>query len=133
MSSERIAELEAKVRELRGELNELTDARDAAESAALVGKMYRYRNSYSCPEDEADYWQLYTKVLSSNDHGSLSVLNFQTDKDGRAEIEITLGVACSFGYRDEIGADEFNEALAAFNRLVSDRCQQHAAAPKDRP
>lgn len=133
MSSERIAELEAKMREIRGELNELTDARDASAAAALVGRTFRYRNCYSCPEDDADYWWLYTRILSSDEHGSLSILNFQTDKNGRAEIEITLGVACSFGYRDEIGADEFNEALAAFNKLVSDRCQQHAAAPKDRP
>lgn len=60
-------------------------ARDRA-NAALVGKCFRYRNSYSCPTKPEDYWFMYVKVIAAKD-GQVSVFQFQTDKDGKFSID----------------------------------------------
>jgi len=49
----------------------------------LIGKCYRYRNSFG---NENEGWWLYIRVLEIED-GNLIVHRFQTDRNGRIEIE----------------------------------------------
>jgi hypothetical protein len=54
----------------------------------LVGKCFKYKNSYSSPEKESDYWYLYRKVLRiADEHPFIVSFDFQTDKDGKISIE----------------------------------------------
>src|SRR6185312_4073195 len=40
------------------------EKRERAQHAEkLVGRCFRYRNSYSCPKDESERWWLYRRVL----------------------------------------------------------------------
>lgn len=57
----------------------------AVENKKLVGKCFRYRNCYSCPEKPSDYWWLYMRVTKADGYW-LYAQQFQVDKNG----------ACSF-------------------------------------
>ena len=58
--------------------------RDAAQ-AAIVGRCFKYRNSYSCPESDDDRWWLYAKVTHVRD-GSVWCFEFQRDSRGHFEV-----------------------------------------------
>lgn len=82
------------------ELERLIQSRDAAQvelweiekqeaeerNRSLIGKCFKYRNSYSCPQEDKDYWWMYMKV-SGVSGTSLRVWRFQTDKYGKVDIE----------------------------------------------
>ncbi len=51
------------------------------------GTYWKYKNSYSCPENPSDYWFLYKKVIQVKDLTWLKTLEFQTDKYGTLEIK----------------------------------------------
>jgi hypothetical protein len=53
---------------------------------ALVGKFFRYRNNFSCPEKPSDYWWLYVHVLRMEKGGHLIAHQFQTDSHGSITI-----------------------------------------------
>lgn len=55
------------------------------ENKNLIGKCFKYRNCYSCPEKESDYWYIYTMIRSADGH-KLRAHEFQVDKNGRVEI-----------------------------------------------
>lgn len=75
-------ELKQQEREINRRLHAIRDAERFEENKGLVGKTYRYRNNYSCPEKPSDYWWLYAKVQKIDKHGHLTVFEFQTDKHG---------------------------------------------------
>jgi hypothetical protein len=79
--------------ELRQKSNEAREALYAAEAAerdqrnaALVGKCFRGRSSYSCPEGPDDYWLTYAKVIDTDD-GQIVLFEFQCDKHGKYMVE----------------------------------------------
>lgn len=79
-----------------------------------VGKFYRYRNCYSCPQQESDYWWLYYAVTGIDKDGNLKAWSFQDDNAGRLTIEFNRVVlALTDGYR-EIVRGEFAEAWRDF-------------------
>lgn len=115
------------IKELREQAKKLNAAVWKAEreesdrqNAALVGRTFKFRNSYGgC--DESEKWWLYGKVIDIKD-GGLLMFRFQTDNNGRIEIEpaqYKVGIADS-GYQ-EIPEKEFDRAWAALlikvNRL----------------
>jgi hypothetical protein len=53
----------------------------------FVGKHYKYKNSYSCPESETDYWWLYVRVKEIKDY-HLVCQTFQKDKYGKIMIDL---------------------------------------------
>lgn len=53
------------------------------QNVKLIGKCYRYRNSFG---NENKGWWLYIQVLELED-GNLIVHRFQTDSNGRIEVE----------------------------------------------
>jgi len=80
-------ELEKQVKALREELDEIETREQIKETKKLVGKCFKYRNCYSCPESEGDYWWLYSKVLDQNKEGDLHTLSFEKDKYNKVNIE----------------------------------------------
>ncbi len=57
----------------------------APKRRALVGKCYRYRNNYSCPQKASDYWWMWVKVVGV-DGGNIQVVQVQLDKYGTAGV-----------------------------------------------
>lgn len=109
----------------RANLDAIEKRKRRSASKKLVGKCFKYRNCFSLPQSDADYWWLYLRVLGVDDYGHPVGVTFQVDKDGRAEIEpslrlMSLGIERS-GYI-EIPQTEFVAAqrsiLAAVERLV---------------
>ncbi len=52
------------------------------------GKYFKYRNSFSCPKAEKDYWYIYHHVTSVEHTSLFQCKSFQTDKDGKITIEL---------------------------------------------
>lgn len=57
------------------------------ENGPKVGKTFRTRNNYSCPEKPSDYWWLYAKVTRMDEGGLLYATTFQTDRYGQITIQ----------------------------------------------
>jgi hypothetical protein len=79
--------------DLRRKAEEARDALYAAEAeerdrrnAALVGKCFRGRTSYSCPEGPDDYWPVFAKVIGV-EGGQLILFEFSCDKNGKYVID----------------------------------------------
>jgi len=53
----------------------------------FIGKYYKYKNSYSCPESATDYWWLYVRVKEIKDY-HLVCQTFQKDKYGKIMIDL---------------------------------------------
>lgn len=108
-------ELQAVINQARSELNEIEEAELAESMATLLGKFFKYRNSYSCPEDEADYWWLYQTYVDL--HGTVMCVEFQTDKFGKFEVERKEAFHMPYGKMLPIKAGEF---YTAWEKAVSD-------------
>lgn len=118
------SKLREEARKLMDCANALEVAETNASNAALVGRAFKYRNCYSCPESESDYWSLYQLVLSAND-GCLQVLRFERDKYGKAEA--TKDVTSGYTLGEEITLDEFAKARDEFAAYVSEMLRARGA------
>ncbi len=106
---------------LRHELDKIARKKRQDENTAYVGKCFRYRNSYSCPESEADYWWLYAMVTGLSDSGQPVGISFQTDKNGDIEFKSKLWFTGSAGY-EEISGEAFAIQFdMAINRTIAMR------------
>jgi hypothetical protein len=111
----RKAELEATLTAARDELRAIEDAEAARQAEKLVGNCYVYRNCYSCPESEADRWNLYLRVVGATEGGGVSVVEFEVDKYGEVRIHRSsrpYQVFTGGGYKP-IGLSELTAAWAA--------------------
>ncbi len=109
---DRKKELDTILRKARTELNRIEEAERDAENRALIGKCFKYRNSYS----EGQKWWLYQRVVSVKG-GMVNIFGFETDIRGKIEIYVekhmwahTLGQAISLG--------EFRTAWRATMRKI---------------
>lgn len=80
---DRIAELTGKLDAMRLDLRDLQELEFeeviAPQMRENIGRCYKYRNSYSCPSDQSDYWWMYVRVVGMRD-GCYRLLCFQRDK-----------------------------------------------------
>jgi hypothetical protein len=81
-----IEELERIAREANLAVSEARDKLRDQENKAVIGKCFRTRNNYSCPEKPTDYWWLYVRVVGVR-HGSVVCHLFETDKYGKVMID----------------------------------------------
>ena len=72
---------------LAAKLRQVEDAERECEAVKLVGTYWKYRNCYSCPDKESDYWWLYVKVVKTDGRGHLTTFDFQTDKYGNVSTK----------------------------------------------
>jgi hypothetical protein len=61
-----------------------------------IGFCYRYRNSYSCPQTDADYWWMYVKITGVID-GAYQAVNAQKDSYGKVSVETHQAVIAERG------------------------------------
>ncbi len=102
-------ELEQLITVARAELDEIRFKEEKAVSANLVGKCFKYRNYYSCPENEGDYWWEYAKIMGY-DGGYLDAIIFTLGID-QIEFKVSSAVLSnSLCGWIEITQEEFNEA-----------------------
>jgi len=85
--NERKEELNTLIRKAHNELRDIESAERLLDNLALVGKYFKYRNCYSCPESDSDYWWIYARVDSLSESNTPVVIQFQTDKYGMITIE----------------------------------------------
>jgi hypothetical protein len=119
--NDRKAALQTAINTLRAELGEIEHAESVEVVREAIGKCFKYRNCYSCPKEESDYFWLYAKVVGMRD-GSAIVFEFQTDKYGHLSVkpdETYYGRAPNEdrGYQP-ITAAEFNAAWRAVQAKV---------------
>ena len=74
--------LEREGASIAAKLRQVEDTERECEALKLVGTYWKYRNCYSCPEKDSDYWWMYMKVVKTDGRGHLTTFDFQTDKDG---------------------------------------------------
>lgn len=86
LSTETVDVLNRKIAAAREKVWKIEAAERYEKAKGLLGKCFRYRNSYSCPEGEKDRWWLYMRVTEVAKDGWLTVFSFQTDKNGAIEI-----------------------------------------------
>lgn len=120
--SKELDDLNEQIGVLRGRAEVLSNAENFEKAKKLIGKCYKYRNCFSMPASDDDCWFLYKKVISSGPDGSLKVLRFQTDKNGRFEIEPNAGRHHRhFEVEEEITEMEFDlawqDCLSAVNGI----------------
>lgn len=116
-SEKEVAEAEA--RKANERLHAIRDAERLEENKTLLGKMFKYRTSYSCPEKPSDYWWFYFKVQNVDDAGMLTLFQFDTDKYGKINIEIREHAFNILGGSVKIPASEFNKAWHALQKKIS--------------
>lgn len=114
-----IAVLEARAREANEAYHEAQNAERERENRALLGKCFKYRNSYSCPEKPSDYWWLYTKVVGL-EGPNIFYTEFEVAKDGRISINFNRQCYASMIHGHvEIRASEFNKAWRALQSKIA--------------
>ena len=92
MSLERqLKTVDKRLQELRDERirirDELDDLKHKPVLDNLVGTYWKYRNSYSCPQSDKDYWWMFAKVIRIIDSGSICLLKAQIDSEDRMSVK----------------------------------------------
>jgi hypothetical protein len=115
----RAQKIRAQIAELQTELDVADTRKRLAAAQRLIGKCFKYRNCYSCPEKESDYWWLYVRVLSVDTDGYASGVSFQHDSRGHLEIkpEVSAWIDKNGGYVP-ITFLEWHAALSDFMARV---------------
>lgn len=80
------AELLRRIRKDRDALSRIEEREWLKENHKHIGKWFKYRNCYSCPEAPADYWWCYKKIIGITDK-HFRTWEFQTDKYGNDSIK----------------------------------------------
>jgi hypothetical protein len=86
-TNNRVAQLQETARKAQDELSRIQAADFKAKNGKLVGKTFKVRNNYSCPEKPSDYWNEYAKVTRMDKYGMLYAVVFAIDKNGTARVE----------------------------------------------
>ena len=99
------------VSQARKELDKIESARARSENRKLVGKCFKYRNCYSCPQTVNDYWWLYIRVTKGG--SSPECTEFQHTSMNRYEVRINHFFHMSERHI-EISYDAYLSALRSF-------------------
>lgn len=82
---ENAQEIRNKISELQNQLYVIEASEKKAKAKKLVGKCFKFRNSYSSDKP----WWLYIKIVGFTESGNLICFEFQTNCYGKAEVETT--------------------------------------------
>lgn len=114
-------ELKATARKANEAIGKIESQKRYEENKATLGKHFKYRNNYSCPEKPSDRWWLYAKVTKIDKYGYISTLQFETDKYGH--ISVKENDHCyHMGNGDgwnAISAAEYNRALRSLKSRIA--------------
>lgn len=103
--------------EAHRELMEIEHVENERLASSRIGRAYRYRNSYSLPQTDADYWWSYVIVTGQRD-GMPIGFEFQSDKDGLVMIRDNERVMAMWpGHSDGWEECTHAEARAAWEKI----------------
>lgn len=109
-----IDELRSAAKAANQKLSEAETAIRVKENASLLARCFRYRNNYSCPEKDSDYWWMYAKVIKIAKDGRLTLFQFQIDRYGNFDCRPAEDVfRITDGYQP-LSAKKFNAAWKHF-------------------
>ena len=92
-----IKQLEAEKGKIQSQINELEEAEiekiQKPRLRAMVGQCFAYRkNSYSLPQEQSDYWDVFKKIIDyvdTKERGFNFICEeFSIDRDGKISLEI---------------------------------------------
>jgi hypothetical protein len=107
MPSSRLRQISSKIR------NILMKKEAVAKTKVLkkyVGKYFKAKNCFSCPESEEDYWTIYIHVLGLTEDGWLDFVSFQ--KNIHDNISIDRSTLPNVSGWTSSTQEEFNSALS---------------------
>lgn len=119
--SNRKEELEKSIKKQTAELSKINDAEEREEMLPFVGRYFKYRNNYSCPQKPSDYWWMYFRVDKIHPTGAeLSCTQFEVDMYGKIFIRPNEKIYKSilFGSR-EIKKSEYEKAWASIMAKIN--------------
>ena len=68
---------------IQDEIHILENKEFINENKQKIGQCFKFKNSYSCPETETDYWWIYKRVLSLDKFSNHFIsFSFEIDKHG---------------------------------------------------
>lgn len=130
MITARKKELQATVKKALGEFEQIESAERKERNRALIGKCFKYHNSYSCPEKPADYWWLYARVAGLVEDGWLKVWTFEKNGYGKWEIEFDTTRYGAFENYTPIPLSEFLSQWKKAVKEIERSAQAHLGKGK---
>lgn len=128
VSEQSISDLREKAGHIQREINRIESEARSKASAAVLGKCFKYKNFYSCPKTNADYWWLYTRVTAVDKTGWLRVFRFQTDTNGQTTIDPnTLHISAN-NLGEQITLRQFQHAWKGAARMLNSKAMAAMAA-----
>ena len=82
-----LKELKAEASKIGAKISKIEHESRTETNRQHVGRYFKYRNCYSCPEKPSDYWWLYIRVTGLDRDGSLQYTECQIDKYGEITIK----------------------------------------------
>jgi polyhydroxyalkanoate synthesis regulator phasin len=86
MYTNKINEKEKQIDALRDEVQKLKEKRwmeeEYPKAKKLEGTYWKYRDSYSCPDNTENFWWLYQRIIKVLDEHIMLVQEISVDKDG---------------------------------------------------
>lgn len=83
-------EKKALVEKLRSEIQEAEKNEDHKRrypTMKLAEGFWKYRNCYSSPKTEKDYWWIYRRLSNVTPDGMMDLLDIQIDSDGHLRVQ----------------------------------------------
>ena len=77
-----LEKLKSEARKIANKIGDIEDEATRKTNGQKVGKFFRTRNCFSCPEKPSDYWWVYCHVTRMGQHGWLYTNQFEVDKHG---------------------------------------------------
>lgn len=114
---ERLEELKRAAKRTAEKISTIECANRREENAGKVGKFFKTRNSYSCPERPSDYWWLYAHVTHMDKYGYLYAETFEVDRDGRVRTEPGRNIFYAHDWTP-IGFGEYRRGLTKLDAAI---------------
>ena len=110
---DREQEIRSIIDPLLDELSAIQEEKKRKEELSLLGKCFKFHNSYHSLETDSDPWWVYRKITGFND-GSLSSTSFQIDPEGNVDVRFDERLFSITPKWQEISEAEYQSAWADF-------------------
>jgi hypothetical protein len=114
----KLAQLEKQRDKLGEQIRVLQRQQRNKELAGYVGKYFKFRNCYSCPQNEADYWWRYLYVNGIDEECYLVCTAFEITADKKIHVSFEEHHAGLSGYQ-EIKRSEFAAAYSVLEDSIN--------------
>jgi hypothetical protein len=113
---------EKQLQKLQREIYEEVTKKETERAKKLIGKCFKFRNSYSCPDGDKDKWWYYIRVIDAQE-GRCICVSHEIDKNGDVSVKKGSHATQTFDKSTGIQASYIpvglSEYLDAFNLAVA--------------